>query len=583
MGFHPSQYRGLIAADSEVQRRFFTQYQGTRDDFDVIVIGSGIGGGLLADDLVEHVDSAKGAPRVLVLEAGSYLFPTHVYNTSRFDNAEIARSFACQTFWQPGGFADQRYIHEAPQLNLGGRSVFWSGLIPTIQPWELEFFPDGVREALTDPVVAVPGTTINRLEAAGRTMNESATMGSKAEELVDHLRRTELGDDFEIHQTPRALHQPYLVDRGTSQEKYFVEPTGVFNTAELLINQLGRDRDHNGSGLHLQLNQYVEDIQRLPSNWLRLVSRSTLTGRSRSYYAPRVVLAGGSIESPRLLMRSALGRSLDEAVRNGIGKGLTDHPTTDSRAALVTRCRGTTLEIPRNEHAKIIFYPRNDGGDQDVQHPFNVELNINHEYWHRRDNDPDTRDLQPPGAASVLDFKFSFANCLDPGNAVHPAPPGEYVSQIDFSNLNWTSHTVSRIERLTGRNMQNIFAELNGVGTRILDQFEYCGDPPPPGYAVRNTGEVPTTAPLGHDGKGFGRGTVHHAAGTLAMPYRPARGEGITSDSVVDEDLQVRGADGLYVCDMSVMPFSSAANPVRVLAALALRLSEHLFSRWKDQ
>jgi choline dehydrogenase-like flavoprotein len=31
----------------------------------------------------------------------------------------------------------------------------------------------------------------------------------------------------------------------------------------------------------------------------------------------------------------------------------------------------------------------------------------------------------------------------------------------------------------------------------------------------------------------------------------------------------------LYVCDMSVMPFSSAANPVRSQVALALRLSRH--------
>ena len=33
---------------------------------------------------------------------------------------------------------------------------------------------------------------------------------------------------------------------------------------------------------------------------------------------------------------------------------------------------------------------------------------------------------------------------------------------------------------------------------------------------------------------------------------------------------------GLYVCDMSVMPFSSAANPVRTLAALAIRLANQL-------
>jgi choline dehydrogenase-like flavoprotein len=38
----------------------------------------------------------------------------------------------------------------------------------------------------------------------------------------------------------------------------------------------------------------------------------------------------------------------------------------------------------------------------------------------------------------------------------------------------------------------------------------------------------------------------------------------------------VAGTQNLYVCDMSVMPVSTAATPVRTLVALALRLSEHL-------
>jgi choline dehydrogenase-like flavoprotein len=44
----------------------------------------------------------------------------------------------------------------------------------------------------------------------------------------------------------------------------------------------------------------------------------------------------------------------------------------------------------------------------------------------------------------------------------------------------------------------------------------------------------------------------------------------------VDENLKVHGTSGLYVCDMSVLPVSTAANPVRALAGLALRLSKHL-------
>ena len=39
---------------------------------------------------------------------------------------------------------------------------------------------------------------------------------------------------------------------------------------------------------------------------------------------------------------------------------------------------------------------------------------------------------------------------------------------------------------------------------------------------------------------------------------------------------RVTGTERLYVCDMSIMPFSSAANPVRTLVALALRLAQKL-------
>jgi choline dehydrogenase-like flavoprotein len=60
------------------------------------------------------------------------------------------------------------------------------------------------------------------------------------------------------------------------------------------------------------------------------------------------------------------------------------------------------------------------------------------------------------------------------------------------------------------------------------------------------------------------------------MPYRPRFDAAFASDAVVDEDLRVVGTQRLYACDMSVLPFSSAANPVRTLVALALRLSRHL-------
>src|SRR5215213_3922183 len=142
MTFTNSTYVNLVSQATEAQARLFLQYMGPRNDFDIAIVGSGMGGGVLADDLADRVGKSR---RILLLEAGSFVYPTHVYNMCRFSNSSLARHYGCDTFWQSGDERSEFYIGEKPQLNLGGRSIFWSGLIPAIQAWELEFFPPRVR------------------------------------------------------------------------------------------------------------------------------------------------------------------------------------------------------------------------------------------------------------------------------------------------------------------------------------------------------------------------------------------------------------------------------------------------------
>lgn len=266
--------------------------------------------------------------------------------------------------------------------------------------------------------------------------------------------------------------------------------------------------------------------------------------------------------------------ALPPSVQNLVGVGLTDHPTTDAIHTSVTNIG--EIDIPRTSHAKIVLYSRG-LGDGEIRYPFNVEMNINHEYWHLRDNDPNDPLRADPTAFSSnqlrgpsrLDIKFSFGNCLDDDNRIEPAPPFGYVPQVRFRNQRRRDHLRdSRFPALAGwhKNDGEIFQVLNSVTHQIFSQFHNNGG------QARPDGE----SWYSPDGKGFGYGTVHHAVGSLRMPHRPARGSAIAASSVVDTDLQVIGADGLYVCDMSVMPFSSAANPVRTLGALALRLSRRL-------
>ena len=549
-------YGNLVAEKTQAHTRLIRDYDGANRDFDFIVIGSGIGGGLLADDLADRLGQSH---RILVLDVGSFIYPTHVYNISRVPNFAVAKHFDVDNFKQLA--TDRHFIGGKPQLALGGRSIFWSGLIPQAQEWELEFFPDNVRQDLTSQYFSL---------AADR-MNESISLGAKARELVQHFRGSALNDDFHIQETPRALHQPYLHPDGTPRDQFFVEPTGVFNTAELLVNQVGLTPGFNqdGSGLFIKLNSFVEAINNVPFDWHEVITTSTVTGEQVSFYAPKVVIAAGSTESPKLINRSSIYQSMPNHLKQRVGFGLTDHPVTgESQAYVSSLGNSPRISLSRRDHAKLIFYSR---GNRDVNghvtFPFNIEMNVNHEYWHLRNNDPSAEPFIDDTGKTRVDIKFSFANCLDDYNAIFSHANDGYTPDVRFKRFASLDDLLqSRFPALAGwtKGHQEFFNLLNQTRDRVFAEFidvdwitgEYGG---------------------GHGKQWpFGWGTVHHACGTLRMPWKPNRNASFNHESVVDENLKVRGAAGLYVCDMSVMPISTAANPVRTLAGLALRLSRQL-------
>ncbi|GBL11660.1 oxygen-dependent choline dehydrogenase [Microcystis aeruginosa Sj] len=550
-------YANLVTEKPQAHTRLIRDYDGSNKDFDFIIIGSGIGGGILADDLADRLGQSH---RILVLDAGSFIYPTHVYNISRIPNGSVAPHFGVDNFKQsPSG---SHFIGSKPQLCFGGRSIFWSGLIPQAQSWEMEFFPDNVRQDLES----------RYFRLANDRMNLSSSLGDKAKKLVSYFQSSSLNSDFEIKQTPRAVHQPYLDPDGTPRNQFFAEPTGVFNTAELLINQVGLTPgvDQNGKGLFIKLNSFVEAVQNVPFDWYEVKTTNTITGEQLSFYSPKVIIAAGSTESPKLIHRSTVYQNLPDKIRQQVGFGLTDHPVTGESQAYVSSLGRNASLIPlsRQDHAKIIFYSRgNRDANGQVIYPFNIEMNVNHEYWHLRNNDPSAEPVVDDTSRTRVDIKFSFGNCLDDENGIFSHANDNYTPEIRFKRFsNLDDLLGSRFPALAGWNKSKneFFALLNQTRNRIFAEFNDVN------FITGEYGEG--------DGKQwpFGWGTVHHACGTLRMPWKANRNANFNNDSVVDEDLKVRGTTGLYVCDMSVMPISTAANPVLALAGLALRLSDHL-------
>src|SRR5690606_31011135 len=229
--------------------------------------------------------------------------------------------------------------------------------------WELDYWPSRVRQDVAGGL----------LDRAGQTMNASTSMGATAQAVVQRLGESSLNDDFVIEATARALHQPDLKPVGAPEDGFLTEGTGVFNTAELLVNQVGLTpgvSHGDGPGLHVLLNHYVEDVQNHGGH-LTLVARNTQSGQARFFTAGTVVLAAGSIESPKLLRRSSMFPWLPQDVKDMVGRGLTDHPTSNEITAFVTSIG--SIPLGQDDHAKIIFYSRGlRDANNGIRFPFNI-------------------------------------------------------------------------------------------------------------------------------------------------------------------------------------------------------------------
>ena len=116
---------------------------GQRRDFDVIVVGGGTFGAVVAQHLL--VTDRTRSRRILVLEAGPFVLPEHVQNMPFM-----------------GGAPDLRvpWVNH-PALNysglifaVGGRSLTWGGWSPELLDEEMAAWPPTVRTALRPPAPA---------------------------------------------------------------------------------------------------------------------------------------------------------------------------------------------------------------------------------------------------------------------------------------------------------------------------------------------------------------------------------------------------------------------------------------------
>ena len=256
----------------------------TREDilYDVIIIGSGMGGGSLADAL------SDAGIKTLVLEAGGLTLPTHMTNLPG-DWSRTANHHKVGHFVNEPGSDFLPGVH----LSLGGRSVYWSGLIPRMHDWELSFWPEPVRNFLRQ----------GGYEPAETLLRKTKRLGPFQDQVVAKLK-ADL-PDWHVEDLPRSVHQPFLNDAG-ELESIVQDSTGIFSTADLLLSSMGYAERAGRHNLTINLGHLVTRIATNGTKATEVVCQDLLGNTTRRYRGKFIVLAAGSLESPRIAMNSGL-------------------------------------------------------------------------------------------------------------------------------------------------------------------------------------------------------------------------------------------------------------------------------------
>ena len=260
----------------------------TAIDADVVVIGSGAGGGVVAAEL------AAAGQHVIVLEKGGYS------NESDFDGAEYK---AMRDLYEKRGILtteDVGIIVLAGSSLGGGTTINWTASLPTpahvLSEWETEFGVSGAAGPEWQASLEAVSERIN-VTTEYSDQNRQNSLLREGSEALGYSWRT------------LARNVNSCDDCGYCM---FGCRFGAKQSTPLTYLQ-----DAHENGTDIITNCYADRL--MISEGKVAGVEATVNGHALRVHSPRVVLAAGSIHSPAFLKRSGLTNS-------NIGNHLHLHP-----------------------------------------------------------------------------------------------------------------------------------------------------------------------------------------------------------------------------------------------------------------
>ena len=515
--------------------------------YDIIIVGTGAGGGTLAQKL------AASGKRILLLERGDYV-PREKDNWNpRAVNVE--GKYAAKDVWRD---SEGRELHPHTNYNVGGNTKFYGAALFRLRA---EDFGEVRHVGGISPAWPISYTDLEPYYAQaeglyqvhgqrGEDPTEPPASAAYPFPAVGHEPQIqELADDFAALGT-RPFHVPLgvMLDEANPRASRCIR----CDTCDGYACLLGAKSDAETCGVapalqHANVTLLTgARVDRLLTDATgRRVTRvaASVNGAPAEFSADIVVVACGAINSAALLLRSACDRHPRGLANSSdmVGRHYMGH--LNSVLMAVSKCANSTVfqkTLGLNDFyfaseewsypmGHISFVGKLDGVTLEAGAPAVAPG------W--------TLDLM---ARRSLDFWLTSEDLPDPNNRVTLNAQGEIV--LSYRPTDDEGH-----RRLTAK-----LKDLMGRRRACPEHGRACHQ----GMFARNL----------YLGQKIPLAGVAHQNGTLRFGTDPKA-------SVLDIHCRTHDLDNLYVVDASFFPSSAAVNPGLTVMANALRIGDHLLDR----
>ena len=513
------------------------------DHYDVIIIGSGAGGGTVAHRL------APTGKNVLILERGDWL-PREAENWDATAVFVDNRYVSPDTWYDKDGNSFQPQIH----YNVGGATKLYGAALYRLREndfSELHHF-GGISPAWPVPYADFEPyyTQAEQLYQVHGNRGEDPTEPPSSAPypfpaVSNEPRMQQLFDDL----TGAGLHP-------------FHAPCGILlNEANPAYSACIRCATCDGFPCLVHAKSDAEVIAVRPAiehpnvtllrkaHVIRLHTDDTgrsvtgvvaqVDGQQQRFSADLVVVSAGAANSAKLLLNSA-NHQHPNGLANGsdqVGRNYLFH---NSRAFLAVSTEKNPTKFQKTLGVNDFYF-----GDADFPYPMgNIQMVGKSSAPMYRGEKPLETLLAPTFALAdvamhAVDFWLSTEDLPHPDNRVTLGRDGNIV-------LSYTENNTRPLDELYGRVKKN----LNRLGMN-------------PHHLIPRNAYMKNDIPIAG---------VAHQAGTVRFGADPA-------SSVLDTQCKAHELDNLYVVDTSFFPSIGAVNPSLTAAADALRVGDHLIER----